>query len=73
VLSHLVEFLAGSVILAKVKFNLHNVTLPRGWILMLLRQISCKYPDTRLTDMLLFYMKTLLEALINGGPTTSKS
>ena len=71
VLCHLVEFLAGSVILAKVKFNLHNVTLPRGWILMLLHQISNKHPDTRLTDTLLSCMHALMEALINGGAAAS--
>ncbi|RXW16510.1 hypothetical protein EST38_g9345 [Candolleomyces aberdarensis] len=67
VLCHLAEFLAGSVILARVKFNLHNVVLPRGWILALLNQIAMKEPDTMLLDRLLFSMKALLEGLVKGG------
>ncbi|RXW11576.1 hypothetical protein EST38_g14279, partial [Candolleomyces aberdarensis] len=67
VLCHLSEFLAGSVILTRVRFNLHNVVLPRGWILALLRQIVMREPDTMLLDRLLFSMKALLEGLVKGG------
>ncbi|RXW14759.1 hypothetical protein EST38_g11097 [Candolleomyces aberdarensis] len=67
VLCHLAEFLAGSVILARVRFNLHYVVLPRGWILALLRQIVMREPDTILLDRLLFSMKALLEGLVKGG------
>ncbi|KAJ2926880.1 hypothetical protein H1R20_g10209, partial [Candolleomyces eurysporus] len=67
VLCHLAEFLAGSVILARVRFNLHYVVLPRGWILALLRQIVMKEPDTMLLDRLLLSMKSLLEGLVKGG------
>ncbi|RXW14070.1 hypothetical protein EST38_g11783 [Candolleomyces aberdarensis] len=66
-LCHLFEFLAGSVILARVQFNLHNVVLPRGWILALLHQIAARKPDTISVDRLLLYMQTLLEILIKGG------
>ena len=71
VLCHLAEFLAGTVILARVRFNLHNVVLPRGWILGLLRQIAMREPDTMLIDRLLFSMKALLEDLIKGGEEAS--
>ena len=71
VLCHLAEFLAGSIILARVQFNLHNVMLPRGWILALLRQIVMRNPDTRLVYKLLFCMQALLEGLIKGGEEAS--
>ena len=71
VLCHLVEFLAGSVILARVKYNLHNVVLPRSWILTLLRQIVMREADTMLLDRLLFSMKALLQGLIKGGEEAS--
>ncbi|RXW23491.1 hypothetical protein EST38_g2359, partial [Candolleomyces aberdarensis] len=67
ILCHLAEFLSGSVILARVQFNLHNVILPRSWILALLRQIVMRRPDTMLLDRLLFSMHALLENLIKGG------
>jgi hypothetical protein len=73
VLCHLAEFLAGSFILARVRFNLHNVVLPRGWILALLRQITMWDPDTMFVDRLLFFMKVLLEDLIKGGEEAGKS
>jgi hypothetical protein len=73
VLCHLAEFLAGSFILARVRFNLHNVVLPRGWILALLRQITMREPDTMFVDRLLFSTKMLLEDLIKGGEEASKS
>ena len=71
VLCHLAEFLAGSVILARVKFNLHNVVLPRGWILALLRQMVMRKPDTMLLDRLLSSMGALLENLVWGGEEAS--
>ena len=71
VLCHLAEFLAGSVILARVRFKLHYVMLPRGWILALLRQIVMREPDTMFLDRLLFSMKALLEGLIKGGEEAS--
>ena len=71
VLCHLVEFLAGSVILARVRFNLHNVVLPRGWILALLRQIVMREADTMLLDRLLSSMKALLEGLVTGDEEAS--
>ncbi|KAJ2926890.1 hypothetical protein H1R20_g10212, partial [Candolleomyces eurysporus] len=67
VLCHLAEFLAGSIILAHVRFNLHDVVLPRGWIMALLHQIVMREPDTILVDQLLFSMKALLEGLVKGG------
>ncbi|KAF6765917.1 hypothetical protein DFP72DRAFT_996790 [Ephemerocybe angulata] len=66
-LCHLVEFLSGSIILARLGFNLHNITLPRGWILLLLRQISVREADHVYLDRLLHSMKALLESLVNGG------
>lgn len=71
VLCHLAEFLSGSVIFARVQFNLHNVILPRSWILTLLRQIVMKEPDTMFIDRLLRSMEALLENLIKGGEGAS--
>jgi hypothetical protein len=73
VLCHLAEFLAGSIILARVRFNLHNVTLPRSWILALVRQIAMKDPDSRLIYQLLHSLQALLEGLIKGGEEASTS
>ena len=67
VLCHFVEFLCGSVVLALVKFQLHNVTLPRGWLLSLLCQITARNAETQFLDRLLHSLKILLESLINGG------
>ncbi|RXW12996.1 hypothetical protein EST38_g12858 [Candolleomyces aberdarensis] len=67
VLCHLIEFLVGSVILARVRFNLHGVTLPRSWFLTLLRQVVVRRPDTMLLDRLMLSMQALLQHLIKGG------
>ncbi|KAH6917671.1 hypothetical protein BKA70DRAFT_1139349 [Coprinopsis sp. MPI-PUGE-AT-0042] len=72
VVRHFVEFLAGSVVLARVNFNVHNVTLPRSWFLILFHHISQREDvDTRLLDLLLDCISHILQALINGGPNAS--
>ncbi|KAJ2926879.1 hypothetical protein H1R20_g10208, partial [Candolleomyces eurysporus] len=54
VLCQFAEFLAGCVILAHLRFNLHSATLPRGWILALLHQVTRREPGFMLLDFLLF-------------------
>ncbi|KAF6765913.1 hypothetical protein DFP72DRAFT_865039 [Ephemerocybe angulata] len=66
VLCHLVDYLSGSLILARRDFNLHDVTLPRGWLLLLLQHISAAHADTPLVDLLLDSLEVLLETLIQG-------
>lgn len=73
VLCHLAEFLSSSVILARVRFRLHNVTLPRGWLLHLLQQITVREAETQFLDRLLDCMRGLLESLINGGDAARTS
>ncbi|KAH6876648.1 hypothetical protein BKA70DRAFT_1576722 [Coprinopsis sp. MPI-PUGE-AT-0042] len=68
VLRHFVEFLTGAAILANVKFNLHNVTLPRSWFLSLLHQITQREDiETSLLDVLLNCIAQIIEALVSGG------
>ena len=73
VLSHLFEFVAGSLILARLKFNLHMVTLPRGWFLQLLQQINVREADTILLDRLVISLNQLLHDLVCGGVGARKS
>ncbi|KAH6917673.1 hypothetical protein BKA70DRAFT_1178689 [Coprinopsis sp. MPI-PUGE-AT-0042] len=68
VLRHFVEFLTGAAILANMKFNLHNVTLPRSWFLSLLHHITQREDiETPLLDVLLNCIAQIIEALVNGG------
>lgn len=66
-LCHLVEFLTGSMILARQRYDLHNITLPRGWLLHLLRQVKVKDAETFFLDRLLTSMKSILSVMILGG------
>ncbi|KAG2023736.1 hypothetical protein CC2G_001355 [Coprinopsis cinerea AmutBmut pab1-1] len=65
---HLVEFLAGAMILARVEFKLHNVTLPRSWFISLLHHVSRREKaDTRLFDQLLDCIEQLIKVLVTPG------
>ncbi|TFK22063.1 hypothetical protein FA15DRAFT_623047 [Coprinopsis marcescibilis] len=67
-LRHLIEFLSGGVILARVNFNLHNVTLPRTWFISLLQHINRRENvETKLFDQLLASIGQVLSALVHGG------
>ncbi|TFK22053.1 hypothetical protein FA15DRAFT_758288 [Coprinopsis marcescibilis] len=67
-LRHLIEFLSGGVTLARVNFNLHNVTLPRTWFISLLQHINRRdNVETKLFDQLLALIRQVLSALVHGG------
>ena len=66
-LSHLYEFLAGSYVLARRKFNLDMVTLPRGWFVLLLQYTKVREASTILLDQLLESLAQLLRDLVYGG------
>ncbi|TEB34927.1 hypothetical protein FA13DRAFT_1707130 [Coprinellus micaceus] len=66
-LSHLYEFLAGSSVLARRKFGLHMVTLPRGWFVLLLQHTKVQEASTILLDRLLYSLAQLLRDLVYGG------
>jgi hypothetical protein len=65
-LCHFIEFLVGSLILAQRKFSLHNLTLPRGWLLFLLRHTTVRAASTVSVDVLMESSKQLLRHLLNG-------
>ncbi|KAF6765898.1 hypothetical protein DFP72DRAFT_865003 [Ephemerocybe angulata] len=66
-LCHLAEYLSAALILARMDFNLHNLTLPRGWLLFFLRHVTVTRVDTTLITDLLEALKCILESLVYGG------
>ena len=70
-LCDVIDYLCGSVILVRVKYSLHNVTLPRSWIINLLRRLKRETQGVK-TDILNYLIGSiqhLLERLRAGTAT----
>jgi len=75
VLCDVIDYLCGSVILVRVKYSLHNVTLPRSWFINLLRRLKRETQGvgTEYLGCLIGSIKQLLDRLqagvATGGPS----
>jgi hypothetical protein len=71
VLCDVVDYLCGSVILVRVKYSLHNMTLPRSWFINLLRRLKRETQgvEIHLLNYLIGSIQQLLERLQAGTAT----
>ena len=72
-LCEVIDYLCGSVILARANFSLHNMTLPRSWFITLLRRLknNTKGAKTIILNHLLSSIAQLLDRL-QAGPGTGE-
>jgi hypothetical protein len=71
VLCDVIDYLCGSVILVRVKYSLHNVTLPRSWFINLLRRLKRETQgvETNHLNYLIGSIQQLLDRLQAGTAT----
>lgn len=71
VLCDVIDYLCGSVILVRVKYSLHNVTLPRSWFINLLRRLKRETQgvETNRLSYLIGSIQQLLDRLQAGTAT----
>ena len=71
VLCDVIDYLCGSVILVRVKYSLHNVTLPRSWFINLLRRLKRETQgiETNRLSYLISSIQQLLDRLQAGTAT----
>ena len=65
VLCDVIDYLCGSVILVRVEYFLHNVTLPRSWFITLLSRLKRETPgvETNCLRLLIGAIQQLLDRL----------
>ncbi|KAF8222237.1 hypothetical protein L208DRAFT_1381918 [Tricholoma matsutake] len=68
-LCDIIDYLCGSVILVRVKYSLHNVTLPRSWFINLLWRLKRETQgvETNSLHYLIGSIQQLLDRLQAGG------
>ncbi|KAJ3514932.1 hypothetical protein NLJ89_g2078 [Agrocybe chaxingu] len=57
---NLIDLSCGSIILLRRKLDLHNITLPRSWLHILLQSIT---PNTRIPEVLLDWIMVFINSL----------
>jgi hypothetical protein len=69
VLCDVIDYLCGSVILVRVKYSLHNMTLPRSWFINLLRRLKRETQgvETHRLKYLIGSIQQLLDRLQAGA------